>query len=63
MSTCGIAQFEVTLEMSICAHAGPRRRLIRALLATSGRRFLATEDWEDSAAGPSQRAYFAESSA
>ena len=30
---------------------------------TSGRRFSATEDREDSAAGPSQRTYLAESSA
>ena len=30
---------------------------------TSGRRFLATEDGEDSAAGPSQQTYFAEPSA
>ena len=29
---------------------------------TSGRRFLATEDGEDSMAGPSQRTYFAEPS-
>ena len=34
-----------------------------ALHTMSGRRFLATEDGEDSAAGPSQRMYLAESSA
>ena len=32
-------------------------------MTTLGRRFLATEDGEDSAAGPSQRTYLAESSA
>ena len=55
------------LGMSICAHAQEsgltETCITRGRRSRRGGRFLAMEDREDSAAGPSQRTYLAESSA
>ena len=58
----------VTLKMSIWGHARnvvalTRRHWYVDYTGTSGRRFLAIENGEDSAAGPLQRTYLAELSA
>ena len=51
----------VTLRnVNLRSHPG---RISVSYMTTSGRRFLATKDGEDSAVGPSQRTYLAESSA